>query len=72
MCDAWEVAKKLRWESLREAAIVSATPGTTRDPVEVSLDLAGHKVRPRIFLPSAALSTLLSQTRRIFRFKFCS
>lgn len=30
---------------LREAAIVSATPGTTRDPVEVSLDLAGHKVR---------------------------
>eukprot|EP00884_Botryococcus_braunii_P009499 jgi/Botrbrau1/18550/Bobra.0367s0002.2 len=28
----------------REAAIVSPTPGTTRDPVEVSLDLAGHKV----------------------------
>ena len=28
----------------RDAAIVSSTPGTTRDTVEVSVDLAGHKV----------------------------
>jgi ribosome-binding ATPase YchF (GTP1/OBG family) len=29
----------------RDAAIVSSTPGTTRDTVEVSVDLAGQKVR---------------------------
>jgi tRNA modification GTPase len=28
----------------RDAAIVSATPGTTRDPIEVHLDLAGYAV----------------------------
>lgn len=28
----------------QDAAIVSSTPGTTRDTVEVSVDLAGHKV----------------------------
>ena len=28
----------------RKAAIVSATPGTTRDAIEVSLDLGGYKV----------------------------
>ena len=28
----------------RDAAIVSSTPGTTRDTVEVSVDLAGQKV----------------------------
>jgi tRNA modification GTPase len=28
----------------RDAAIVSATPGTTRDPVEVHMDLAGYAV----------------------------
>lgn len=28
----------------REAAIVSATPGTTRDAIEVAVELAGYKV----------------------------
>ena len=31
----------------RDAAIVSSTPGTTRDTVEVSVDLAGQKVGHR-------------------------
>lgn len=30
----------------RDAAIVSSTPGTTRDTVEVAVDLAGQKVPP--------------------------
>ena len=30
----------------RDAAIVSATPGTTRDAIEVAVDLGGYKVRP--------------------------
>ena len=30
----------------RDAAIVSSTPGTTRDTVEVAVDLAGQKVQP--------------------------
>ena len=30
----------------RDAAIVSSTPGTTRDTVEVAVDLAGQKVHP--------------------------
>ena len=29
----------------RDAAIVSSTPGTTRDTIEVAVDLAGHKVQ---------------------------
>ena len=28
----------------RKAAIVSATPGTTRDAIEVNLDIGGYKV----------------------------
>lgn len=28
----------------RKAAIVSATPGTTRDAIEVALDISGYKV----------------------------
>ena len=39
----------------RDAAIVSSTPGTTRDIVEVSVDLAGHKVSG-VFNPSNLLS----------------
>ena len=34
----------------RDAAIVSSTPGTTRDTVEVAVDLAGQKVPPWTFL----------------------
>ena len=30
----------------RRAAIVSAIPGTTRDAIEVTLDISGYKVRP--------------------------
>ena len=29
----------------RRAAIVSAIPGTTRDAIEVTLDISGYKVR---------------------------
>ena len=32
----------------RKAAIVSATPGTTRDAIEVALDINGYKVRCRL------------------------
>jgi tRNA modification GTPase len=34
----------LNWLARREAAIVSATPGTTRDVIEVHLDLGGYPV----------------------------
>ena len=32
----------------RKAAIVSATPGTTRDAIEVSMDIGGYKVCHRL------------------------
>lgn len=32
----------------RKAAIVSATPGTTRDAIEVALDISGYKVSCRL------------------------
>ena len=34
----------------RRAAIVSATPGTTRDAIEVSMDISGYKVCYRTIL----------------------
>lgn len=34
----------------RKAAIVSATPGTTRDAIEVALDISGYKVRCTLLL----------------------
>ncbi len=36
----------------RDAAIVSSTPGTTRDTVEVAVDLAGQKVQPLLKFPT--------------------
>lgn len=37
----------------RKAAIVSATPGTTRDAIEVSMDISGYKVCKKTTLGSA-------------------
>ncbi len=44
----------------RDAAIVSSTPGTTRDTVEVSVDLAGHKVNGVPNPPNPFLSRALT------------
>lgn len=49
----------------RDAAIVSSTPGTTRDTVEISVDLNGHKVQRSFFyLLSYSLAFLIQPLSR--------